>query len=242
VNIVIDIGNTTAKVAVFDRERLIEVFHQSNQSLDGLPKIISKYPVSQGIFASVIDLNWIIKSQLRHLPIQITSLSNIPKLPIINLYKSPETLGDDRLAAVVGANAELPGKDILVIDAGTAITYDLINAAGEYIGGNISPGKSLRFRALHRFTSHLPLIDENGEIPMIGKETPSAIRAGVITGIKHEMIGYIEEFKQVYPDLYIFLTGGDGIHFEEELKGQVKSDKYLVLKGLNRILNYNEEV
>lgn len=240
-NIVIDIGNTTAKVAVFDSERLIEVLHQSNQSLEGLQGIIRKYPVEYGLLSSVIDLSWMVKSQLKHFPVHIKRLNMITRLPLANLYKSPETLGDDRLAAAVGAYNELPERNILVIDAGTCITYDIVTAKGEYLGGNISPGKSARFKSMHRLTAHLPLIDENGDIPELGYDTQTGMRTGVINGIKYEMKGYINEFSKIYPDLHVILTGGDGIHFEGELPEIIKYDQFLVLKGLNKILNYSNE-
>lgn len=165
-------------------------------------------------------------------------------IPIINRYNTPQTLGTDRLAAVIGAYAE--GKrrtgihaPILVIDLGTAITYDFITAEGEYLGGNISPGIDMRLRALNAFTDKLPLVSHQGECPPVGHSTETAIRSGVINGVKHEIHGTIQHFLVKYPQLLIFLTGGDAIDFDEPLKKRIFADKFLVIKGLDQILKYN---
>ena len=162
-------------------------------------------------------------------------------LPVKIGYETPETLGKDRLAAVVGATYLRPGRNILIIDAGTAITYELVEASGLYKGGNISPGMTTRFRALHQFTSRLPLVMETEEIPLVGTSTGMAIRAGVVNGIVYEMDGYIDTLKAKYPDLLVFLTGGHSFYFERRLKNSIFADINLVLIGLNRILEYNVE-
>ncbi len=239
VNLVIDIGNTTAKVAIFNDSTLVEVFRCSNQYLDCLPEVLSKFRIRKGILASVINLTQKVIEQLDALSFPLIRLNGETPLPIKNDYRTPETLGSDRLAAVIGANEIYPEKDILVIDAGTAITYDFIDAQGIYRGGNISPGKKMRFKALHEFTSKLPLVDENGARQLIGVDTETAIREGVLSGIEFEMKGYIDFLKSNYPKLLVFLTGGDGFLFETNLKNHIFADNFLVLKGLNRILNYN---
>jgi type III pantothenate kinase len=163
-------------------------------------------------------------------------------LPIKVQYQTPQTLGKDRLAAVVGASFLQPEKDILVIDAGTAITYELIEASGIYLGGNISPGMSIRFKALNHFTGKLPLVqEEKEEVPLIGFSTKTAIQAGVVKGIIYEMDGYINELRSRYPELLVFLTGGHSFYFERRLKNTIFANINLVLTGLNRILEYNVE-
>ena len=161
-------------------------------------------------------------------------------IQIANRYRTPQTLGADRLAAVVAAFSQTH-SNTLVIDIGTAITYDFINDRGEYLGGNISPGMNLRFLSLNEHTSRLPLIESEGEHPQFGVDTETAIRCGVIDGMRHEIQGYISEFSLKYHNLSIFLTGGDQIYFDEEIKKRTFADKYLVLKGLNEILRYNIE-
>jgi type III pantothenate kinase len=142
----------------------------------------------------------------------------------------------DRIAAAVGAYSILPQRDILIIDAGTAITYDIVTKDGEYIGGNISAGIDLRFKALNEFTAKLPLVKSDGVKPFIGNNTETAIRCGILDGVKHEIEGFINQFTAKYPHLLVFLTGGTDFDFDERVKKRIFADKFLVLRGLNRIL------
>ena len=151
-NLIIDIGNTVAKIAVFEGKELKEVFYDSKSSLDSLPKICRQYKPDKGILATVIELSETVKEQLGQLDFEILILNSKTPIPITNLYATPETLGSDRLAAIVAANEIFPERDILVIDAGTCITYELIDAKGQYHGGNISPGMAMRFKALNLCT------------------------------------------------------------------------------------------
>ena len=173
-------------------------------------------------------------------------------LPLEVNYRTPGTLGSDRiaaavgawgeapgrnrLAAAVGAASEAPGQNLLVIDAGSAITIDFVGKDGKYNGGNIAPGIKMRLRALHEYTSRLPMVDKEGDTPTIGYDTETAIRSGVLNGICHEIEGYINEFKQKYCDVLVFLTGGDEKPLKNRIKNCIFADKYLVAKGLNRIL------
>ena len=238
-NLIIDIGNTAAKVALFDGGEMVEVLTESNQSLDCLEALCAKYPVEQGIVATVIDLSERVLAALVALPFPLLWLDSKTPLPVTNLYETPETLGYDRMAAVVGANEQYPRRDILVIDAGTCITYEFIDSKGQYHGGNISPGMQMRFKALNQFTGRLPLIDSNGRKLPMGRDTETAIRAGVLKGMEYEISGYIESMKHKYPELLVFLTGGDDFSFDSIVKSIIFADRFLVLKGLNRILNYN---
>jgi type III pantothenate kinase len=145
-------------------------------------------------------------------------------------------MGMDRLAAVIGAYDLKPNNDILIIDAGTAITFDILNSFGEYLGGNISPGLEMRFKALHEYTSLLPLVSDYSVKSEVGVDTISAIQNGVINGVKYEIKGVIESFVSKYPQLLIFLTGGNDFDFDTRIKKRIFVDKYLVLRGLNRVL------
>ena len=238
-NLIIDIGNTVAKVALFEREELQEIIYDSNQSLDCLGAICSKYPIERAIIATVVDLSDRLQEQLNQLDIPVLWLDQNTPLPVANLYETPETLGYDRMAAVVAANDQYPGRNILIIDAGTCITYEFVDAKGQYHGGNISPGLQMRFKALHQFTGRLPFVEPDGRLPEMGKNTETAIRAGVLKGIEYEMAGYIKAMTDKYPELLVFLTGGDEFSFDTNIKSVIFADKFLVLKGLNRILNYN---
>lgn len=240
VDLVIDIGNSSAKMAVFDGDELVETFHSSNQSLDCLPQIALRYPLRQGILSSVIDLSEQVSVQVETMNLKMLHLDSHTPVPVVNLYKSPQTLGADRLAAVVGACGLQPGRDCLVIDAGTCITYDFVDAAGQYHGGNISPGLDMRLKALHSFTGRLPLVSQNGELPHWGDTTETAIRAGVIRGISMEVEGYIRRERERNPGLLVFLTGGDAFPLDAETRKTTITDRCLVLRGLNRILKYND--
>ena len=240
-NLIIDIGNTVAKMAAFDDESLVEVVYDSNRTLEHLPDICRKYSFEKAIIATVIDLSEQALAQIARLPFPVLWLNEKTLLPVDNLYETPQTLGYDRMAAVVGASGQCPGKDILVIDAGTCITYEFIDAAGRYHGGNISPGMQMRFKALHQFTGRLPQVPREGRRVPMGKDTDTAIREGVLKGMEYEIAGYIMALKHKYPELLVFLTGGDDFSFDTNLKSVIFADRFLVLKGLNRILNYNND-
>lgn len=238
-NLIIDIGNTSAKLAVFSKGEIKETLRCSNRTLDGLSTLCDKYPIQQGIVSSVVSFDDEMRQRLDKLPFPLMEFTYRTPVPVKNLYKTPQTLGMDRLAAVIAAQAISPGKPILVIDAGTCITYDYVDELGQYQGGNISPGMEMRFKALHAFTSRLPLVKAEGEMPEYGQTTETAIRSGVIRGIEHEIEGYIRQLKEKYPSLLVFLTGGNDFSFERNIKNSIFADGFLVLKGLNRILEYN---
>jgi type III pantothenate kinase len=162
------------------------------------------------------------------------------QLPFRIAYKTPETLGADRVAAAAEAWCQQPGRDLLVIDMGTAITYDMITSQGIYLGGNIAPGIDMRFKALNHYTGKLPLVSKDGERVNIGDTTDTAIREGVLQGVSYEIKGYIETYKNKYPHLLVFLTGGDTKFLDNRTKSRTFADSLLVLKGLNRILTLNE--
>ena len=238
-NIVIDQGNTLAKVALFDADRLVESFVFKTLRKSHIHKILKQHSPCCGILSSVAEPHESITSLLEEQLKQFVVLDNDMPLPVQITYKTPQTLGKDRIAAVVGAHANHPKQNLLIIDAGTAITYDFVDAEGKYLGGNISPGLVTRFKSLKLHTKRLPLVDEQGECPEIGYSTETAIRSGVVKGITYEMDAYITEYKLKYSDLFVFLTGGHSFYFETKLKNSTFADVNLVLKGLNRILNYN---
>ena len=166
-------------------------------------------------------------------------LDHLTELPLENLYETPETLGKDRLAAAVGANELFPNQNLLIIDAGTAITYDLVSEKNQFVGGNISPGLQMRFKALNYFTGKLPLVSYSDEFQTIGKNTTDAIRAGVQNGILYEIAQTIELFNKNYQNLQIVMTGGDSIFFDKKLNYSIFVHFNITLIGLNRILEHN---
>ncbi|MDR3140281.1 MAG: type III pantothenate kinase [Tannerellaceae bacterium] len=240
-NLIIEQGNTATKVAIFENSHLTTSFIYDDFKVSDITFLFLKYNPEYGIMSTVTGTNRetvsFLESRLSHF---ILLDEKVP-LPIKVQYQTPETLGKDRLAAAVGAHYLEPGKDMLVIDAGTAITYELIEAAGVYLGGNISPGMTTRFKALNDYARKLPLVKETEEIPFIGDRTETAVQAGVVNGICYEMDGYINDLRLKYPGLLVFLTGGHTNYFAKRLKNIIFANINLVLVGLNRILEYNAE-
>ena len=239
--LIIDIGNSSAKVALFEETALAEHIHAEH---DELPQLLSTmaagHPTLEcAILSSVIPLTSAMQEAIEGLPFPCLLMSSNLQMPFHIAYKTPETLGPDRLAAAAEAWGQQPGHNLLVIDMGTAITYDLVTAEGEYLGGNIAPGISMRFKALNHFTGKLPLVSKAGRRTAMGDTTETAIREGVLQGVNYEIEGYIRECTNKYPNLLVFLTGGDAKFLDNQTKSRTFADGLLVIKGLNRILTLN---
>ena len=240
--LIIDIGNTVAKMVAFRGDEPVDEMRAESGTLSGLDAFVEKHNFRCGILGSVRDLTDSEKEALGRLKFPLLRFSPDTPIPISNRYRTPETLGSDRLAAVIGASSLKPGKDLLIIDAGTCITYEVIDARGNYWGGNIAPGMQMRLRALHEFTARLPLVEAEGEVPGMGYDTETAIRSGVLRGMKYEIEGYVKSMRAKFPHLQVFLTGGDNINFDTNIINSIFSDRYIVPRGLNKILDYNEEL
>lgn len=240
-NLCVDQGNSRIKIAVFDGNQIIDsyLFKRFDPSL--ADEIFRTYPIEHAIYCSVCVKDTEVRSWLNTHLGNYLELSSKTSIPLINSYSTPETLGNDRLAAAIGAHSICKEHPLLVIDAGSAITYDLVSADGQYLGGNIAPGMRMRFRSLHDYTSSLPYVEpnENDAYELTGKDTRTAILNGVMKGILFEMEGYIMHYKETYPDLCVFLTGGNFSYFHNRLKITTFAERNLVLIGLNRILEYN---
>ncbi|MBQ6192424.1 MAG: type III pantothenate kinase [Bacteroidaceae bacterium] len=240
--LIIDIGNSVVKMVAFQGDEPVDEIRAENGDLTGLDAFVSKHNFRSGIVGSVRGLTRNEEEALARLQFPLLRFSHDTPIPISNRYRTPETLGSDRLAAVIGASSLMPGKDLLIIDAGTCITYEVIDARGNYWGGNIAPGMQMRLRALHEYTARLPLVEAEGVVPGMGYDTETAIRSGVLRGMKYEIEGYIKSMRSKFPHLQVFLTGGNRINFDEDIRKLVFTDKYIVPRGLNRILDYNEEL
>ena len=241
-NLIIDIGNNSAKFFLFKGEQLILHTRKSNSSFDVIDEWNRLYNIEKAIISSVIVETPELSEAISGLQCPVVRFSNSLQLPLEINYRTPHTLGSDRIAAAVGAWNEAPGRNMLVIDAGSAITIDFVGKDGKYNGGNIAPGIKMRLKALHEYTSRLPMVEKDGDTPTMGYDTETAIRSGVINGICHEIEGYINEFKQKYCDVLVFLSGGDEKPLKNRIKSCIFADKYLVAKGLNRILlDYGNE-
>ena len=239
-NLVIDIGNTRTKFALFNRGEIMISVPVDEFLPEHIHILKDEHPsLKNAIISSVKNYPRELKQELEKEFDSFIELDSKTPIPIKNQYKSKSTLGKDRIAAVVGANHLYPNKNVLVIDSGTAITYDLITENNIYLGGNISPGIEMRFKALNQFTGKLPLLGLTEGDYTFGVSTESAIIAGVQNGVVHELNGVMESFNNNYKDLKIILTGGNANFFDKKLKNSFFVNLNLVTIGLNSILEYN---
>lgn len=238
VNLVLDRGNTRIKAGIFQGRELIEQHYI--YSSDDLSSSFGRWENSFEINKEVI-LSDTRGGDLPNLPssLEINPLKRYKSLPVEIDYLSPETLGDDRIANAAFIAQKYPDDDVLLIDAGTCITTNLISKK-RFLGGSISPGLSMRYKALNHYTGALPLLEipEDG-VEIIGKDSANSIHSGVMLGTILELQGRINENKTNYPHLKVALTGGDMLHFENHLKYLIFADSNLTLKGLNEILIFN---
>ncbi|MDT0643679.1 type III pantothenate kinase [Zunongwangia sp. F363] len=239
-NLVVDIGNTSVKVAVFQDAELLEKTSFSLKDFsEKISEIKKKYPqTGAAILSSVVKD---VKNEVNLLQkgLYFLQLSPDLALPFRNCYATPLTLGKDRIALAAAAVAAFPQKNVLVIDAGTCITYDFKNAKEEYLGGSISPGLEMRFKALHKFTANLPLLTTEEDVKLIGDSTKSSILSGVVNGMLDEIDGTINAYRSKYEDLTVIFTGGDEQFLSMRLKNGIFANSNFLLEGLNYILEFN---
>lgn len=245
-NLVIDIGNTFTKIAVFDADELLYAEHYTIVNTNILNDLLNTYPINKAIISSVKKDKEEWQSVLNE-KTPLTYFNAGMTTGIHNHYLTPQTLGLDRLAAVTGANYLYPGKNNLVIDGGTCITYDYVDKDGNYFGGSISPGLTMRYNALNYYTSGLPVVNADEKFNnSYGNNTLTSIQSGVQNGIKFELTGFIEHYTKDKQQLNIILTGGDSIFFDTLLKNSIfapyiKIEPHLVLKGLNAAIRRHND-
>ncbi|MCM1373318.1 MAG: type III pantothenate kinase [Bacteroides sp.] len=218
--LLLDIGNTRLKASLADGDELRPVQDWAVYVQDAEAVLVSNVagekslPVEAMMHPHCHILTW-------QSPEARTWLKDIPM-----------GLGADRVAADIGARSMCPHSTLLIIDAGTCLTFDVIAADGRFLGGAISPGICLRLKAMHEHTSALPMLDARGEHPVLGYNTPTAMRSGAINGVKWEIEGYIRYVLNRYPDLQVFFTGGNRTEFPDDLRSIITCDPLLVQKGL----------
>jgi type III pantothenate kinase len=242
-NLVIDIGNTRTKFSVFNRGEVLISVPVDEFLSEHIDVLQNEHPeLKHVILSAVKDYSPKLKTALQNKFKQFIELSANTPLPIEICYKTPETLGKDRIAATVGGFDLYPDTNLLIIDAGTAITYDILNDKHQFLGGNISPGIEMRYKALHQFTGKLPLVSQQKFDKLYGSTTEEAILAGVQHGVVFEVDKAIETFKEFYTNLKVIITGGDADFFDKKLKNSFFVNFNLTALGLNRILEYNGEI
>jgi len=238
-NLAIDIGNTRIKWGLFEEGQLLTTGITGLGDLEKLLEGPNNQALKNIILCNVgQELDAALKKRLRE-NFYFVYLDANTRLPFENAYQSPETLGKDRLAAIAGAYHIFPGHPVLVVDIGTAITFDYLSAEGRFEGGNISPGMDMRYQAMYLFTARLPLPDASEPDFFWGSTTVTALQAGVVQGMLFELEGYIRWCNDMHPDFKILLTGGGADFFGKKLKSKIFVNHNLVLTGLNKILDYN---
>ena len=248
-NLCIDQGNSRTKVALMtDEGKMMNHFIYKSFSSADVERLFDLYDISDSIISSVVNIEAAVVNTLHRRSRHFVLFDHNTPVPIVNRYDTPHTLGQDRLAAAVGAKHLCPNENLLIIDAGSAITYDFVTEKGEYMGGNIAPGLKMRFTMLHRMTKKLPMVEveENELIPLFGKNTRDAIAAGVIRGVAYEVKGYMRTLNERTPHFRTYLTGGhapyilNNVRASRTEKREIQYEKNLVLIGLNEILVYNK--
>ncbi|MCH5178973.1 MAG: type III pantothenate kinase [Prevotellaceae bacterium] len=241
-NLLVDIGNSSAKIAFATGDEI--TWHGRISGSDVAEQVCQaaiKYRADKAMICSVATEPSALINALKEQGIISLLLNNSTPLPFKIAYRTPQTLGCDRIAAVAGALTKKKKDHLLVIDAGSCITYEFISG-DTYLGGNIAPGLKMRLRSMHEHTARLPQTEAQGELPEIGHDTDTAIRCGALRGIQHEIEGYARMMHNQYgKPLQIVLTGGDAQQIKETLTVEADIDEALVLRGLNNILIYNEE-
>ncbi|MDB9961628.1 type III pantothenate kinase [Oceanihabitans sp.] len=239
-NLIIDVGNSFVKLAVFKDGKIHDKFKvQSNDVLKTLRHIRKEYKdIHDAIISSVGRLR---KTDFAYVQkyynvLVLTSKTNVP---FKNLYSTPKTLGIDRIALVSASVEQFSDKNVLIIDAGTCITFDFITHKNEYLGGAISPGIRMRYKALNNFTANLPLLETKAPKNSVGDSTANAMHLGVVHGVLFEIEGVIQKYKLKYPDLTVILTGGDTKFLSKQLKSSIFANSNFLLEGLNYLLQYN---
>ncbi|WP_044402354.1 type III pantothenate kinase [Lacinutrix sp. Hel_I_90] len=239
-NLIVDVGNSFTKLAVFEQSSmLLKVRIETEDCVKEIKKLQNIYENFE--FAIVSSVGKLDETAINFLKkaFQLQILTHETNLPFKNLYATPKTLGIDRMALVCAAVKQFPDRNVLIIDAGTCITFDFITAENEYLGGAISPGIRMRYKAMHNQTANLPLLDTGIPNHIIGNSTATSMHSGVFYGVISEIDGNIERYLEKYSDLTVILTGGDTKMLSKQFKSSIFADSDFLLKGLNFILQYN---
>jgi len=237
VSLCLDFGNTNLKAALFLGDKMTDkIIFTQEEAIFTIGKIIEMHKPQRAILSSNIahspEIDVLLEANTK-----FVLLNSKTRLPFLNAYGSPETLGNDRLALVAALSKLYPKEDSIVISIGTCITYNFLAKNNAFRGGAISPGVELRLKAMHQFTDKLPLIQREGHLSVLGYDTETSIRSGAINGIAAEIDGMIARFESQYGRINAVLTGGDSPFFESRLKNKIFADTNFLFKGLYAILD-----
>ena len=238
-NLVVDIGNNFFKLGIFENSNLVFSFFDKNDKIDvEIEKIILNYSkITSALISNVSSVK--INDILNKLNIKIYELDSTFIFPFKLNYKTPESLGNDRLALAAAATILFPNSNNLVIDAGTCITIDFIDNNNHFMGGSISPGVKMRYDSLNHYTANLPLLKNENNFNYPGDSTNASIHAGIIGGVSNEINGFIKQINSRNDKVNVILTGGDAKILSKTLKITIFANQNFILEGLNSILNLN---
>lgn len=239
-NLVIDIGNTLFKIAVFDNNSVIATYDFSKDFISNVESILDKYPITHSIISNVSNSN----KELNYLLLRRTmliSFNDSIKTPFINSYSTKSTLGKDRIALVSAASIKFPDENVLIIDLGSCITYDFKNSGNEYLGGSISPGIHMRYKSLNDQTANLPILNFKNIENFVGKSTEESIHSGVVNGVIQEVNGVIQQYRNEFKEIRIILTGGDSKFLLKKIKNTIFAHSNFLLVGLNFLVESNKK-
>jgi type III pantothenate kinase len=234
----LDFGNTRLKAAIFENDLFKQELFLPDDKTETIAQLLDEYHPERSILSSVIDHNEAIEELLSSKTI-FHKLSHLTRINFTIPVGKPETVGADRLALVAAAVHFYPGKNSLVIGLGSCITYNFVNQYNQFLGGSISPGMDMRFKAMNYYTAKLPLVQADWNFPFIGYDTKTNLQSGVITGITSEIDGFIEKYAQKYGNFNVVLTGGDSAYFASQLKNKIFADHIFLFKGLYALSETN---
>ncbi len=233
-----DFGNTRLKAAVFKQDQIAKIIRLTDDSEQTIKGLIEEHKPDKSILSSVIDHNPAIETILKA-KTKFHKLNHLTKLAFTTPVGKPETIGADRLALTAAAVHFYPRKNNLVISLGSCITYNFINKYHEFVGGAISPGLEMRLKSVNYYTARLPLVEANGNVPLIGYDTATNILSGIVLGMAFEMDGFIDEYERKFANFNVLLTGGDIVHLASHIKKKIFADPDLIFRGLYAISEVN---
>lgn len=241
-NLIIDVGNTLMKLAVFDKNGFVSKESCLMSDFDKVFRSFSKaYPEISHCIVSSVGIFTKKQIQILQEKYEVVALTHNTKIPFQNEYATPTTLGVDRIALISAAAEQFPDNHVLVVDAGSCVTYDFLTDDNRYLGGAIAPGLNMRYKSVNAFTASLPLLETEAPQNFIGNTTEQSLHSGIFQGMIFEIEGFIEVYREEYPDLTVILTGGDAQLLQKNLKKGIFANSNFLLEGLHYILELNKD-